>query len=88
MLIAIFSSLIISFSSLLSFSFVDIPPSTTVLASVFHFSGNPPTNLGVSNGKLRKCPDSPNCVVSQTDDESHFIEPLTCPEHGNCGTNR
>ena len=26
--------------------------------------------------KLSPCPDSPNCVSSQSTDESHFIEPL------------
>lgn len=77
MLIAIVSSLIISFSGLLSFSIANMPPSTPALASIFHFAGNPPANLGVSDGKLSQCPDSPNCVVSQTDDEEHFIEPLT-----------
>ena len=76
MLIAIFSSIIISFSGLLSFSPANMPPSTPVLASIFHFAGNPPTNLGVSDGQLSKCPDSPNCVVSQTDDDAHYIQPL------------
>ncbi len=27
-----------------------------------------PTNLGVVDGQLAKCPDSPNCVSTQTDD--------------------
>lgn len=34
------------------------------------------SNLGVENGQLRKCPDSPNCVNSQFHDEKHFIEPI------------
>lgn len=33
-------------------------------------------SLGVSDGRLTPCPDSPNCVSSQADDESHRIEPL------------
>jgi len=36
-----------------------------------------PTNLGVTNGKLAPCPDSPNCVSTQADDVVHRIEPLT-----------
>ncbi|MGB3641065.1 MAG: DUF1499 domain-containing protein [Rivularia sp. (in: cyanobacteria)] len=42
------------------------------------FSGTKPDNLGVSNGKLAACPNSPNCVSSQspTSDETHFIQPL------------
>lgn len=30
-----------------------------------------PDNLGVENGKLAKCPSSPNCVSTQADDEEH-----------------
>ncbi len=48
---------------------------TIVEASVFHFSGTRPTNLGITNGKLLGCPPSPNCVSSQSDD-FHQIEPL------------
>ena len=74
--ISIFASLVISFSGLLSLS-IDSTSSLSVFASIFHFSGNSPTNIGIENGKLTSCPDSPNCVVSQTDDQSHYIEPLT-----------
>ncbi len=76
-LLTIFSSIIISVSGLLSFCTIHVTPSTPLLASILHFSGNPPANLGVNEGNLSKCPDSPNCVVSQaSDDEEHFIEPL------------
>ncbi len=34
------------------------------------FSGKRPTNLGVKNGKLLPCPDSPNCVSSQIDSDN------------------
>jgi len=42
------------------------------------FSGTRPDNLGVNNGKLTACPNSPNCVSSQSpsSDETHFIQPL------------
>ncbi|WP_137170099.1 DUF1499 domain-containing protein [Marinomonas sp. FW-1] len=34
-------------------------------------------NLGVTNGKLADCPNSPNCVSSQTQtNDKHFIEPI------------
>jgi len=39
-------------------------------------AGDRPTNLGVTNGTLAACPDSPNCVSSQARDERHRIEPL------------
>ena len=33
--------------------------------------------IGISQGKLSPCPDSPNCVSSQSPDPSHFVEPLS-----------
>jgi uncharacterized protein (DUF1499 family) len=39
-------------------------------------SGSPPDNLGVHDGRLAPCPESPNCVSSQASDEAHRIEPL------------
>jgi uncharacterized protein (DUF1499 family) len=35
-----------------------------------------PLNLGISDGKLSPCPDSPNCVSSQSSDKRRFIEPV------------
>ncbi len=40
-------------------------------------SGRPPKNPGLTGGRLRPCPGSPNCVSSQAEDEKHFIEPIT-----------
>ena len=39
-------------------------------------SGAGPPNLGVVNGKLCACPDSPNCISSQTTDKKRYTEPL------------
>ena len=47
------------------------------LASILHFEGTVPNNLGVRDGFLSPCPSSPNCVVSQNTDETHYIEPIT-----------
>lgn len=44
-------------------------------------SGSPPDNLGVRDGRLAPCPDSPNCVSSQASDSDHQIDPL--PLKGN-----
>ncbi len=41
------------------------------------FVGKRPNNLGISNGKLAPCPNSPNCVSSQSTDVAHQIAPLT-----------
>ncbi len=35
-----------------------------------------PLNLGITEGKLSPCPDSPNCVSSQSSDKRHFIQPV------------
>ncbi|MEC4893076.1 MAG: DUF1499 domain-containing protein [Oscillatoria sp. PMC 1051.18] len=43
---------------------------------IFSFSGTKPKNLGVKDGKLAACPNSPNCVNSQSSDKEHQIEPL------------
>ncbi|MBD2342769.1 DUF1499 domain-containing protein [Anabaena subtropica] len=40
------------------------------------FTGKRPNNLGVRDGKLAPCPNSPNCVSSQSTDAVHQIAPL------------
>jgi uncharacterized protein (DUF1499 family) len=39
-------------------------------------SGARPSNLGVREGKLAPCPNSPNCVSTQSTDTKHRIDPL------------
>jgi uncharacterized protein (DUF1499 family) len=39
-------------------------------------STDPATRLGVSNGQLASCPDSPNCVSTQAQDDSHRMDTL------------
>jgi uncharacterized protein (DUF1499 family) len=40
--------------------------------------GKRPVDLGIKDGRLKRCPDSPNCVSSQADaaDRLHYVEPL------------
>jgi uncharacterized protein (DUF1499 family) len=38
-------------------------------------SGTMP-KLGIENGLLMRCPNTPNCVNSQATDEKHFIQPI------------
>lgn len=40
-------------------------------------AGEPPANIGVQDGRLTPCPDSPNCVSSYESDETHGIAPLS-----------
>ena len=39
-------------------------------------AGQPPTNIGIQDGRLTACPDSPNCVSSFETSEQHGIAPL------------
>jgi uncharacterized protein (DUF1499 family) len=45
--------------------------------ALFSFSGQRPTNLGVTDNKLLNCPNTPNCVSSQSTDTQHKIAPLS-----------
>jgi len=40
-------------------------------------AGTPPANLGVHNGMLTKCPASPNCIASQTENPQQRINAFT-----------
>jgi uncharacterized protein (DUF1499 family) len=39
-------------------------------------AGKTPDDLGVTDGRLRPCPDSPNCVSTAADDASHRAAPF------------
>ena len=39
-------------------------------------AGEPPQNIGVVNGRLTPCPESPNCVSSYASDAEHSIDPI------------
>lgn len=47
------------------------------LLTLISCAGERPTTLGVQNNQLATCPDSPNCVSSFEQRESHAIAPLT-----------
>ncbi len=40
-------------------------------------SGMRPKDIGVKNGLLKACPNSPNCISTQSDDPIHKFDPLT-----------
>ena len=40
------------------------------------FAGTRPENIGVTDGHLATCPETPICVVSQGADEDHAISPI------------
>ena len=49
-----------------------------LLVSLITLSGCSATkpDLGVNNGKLLPCPETPNCVNSQAVGEEHYIDPI------------
>ena len=46
--------------------------SSTVFLSAC--SGSKPTDIGISNGQLLACPESPNCVNSRSNNQTHAIK--------------
>jgi len=40
------------------------------------FMANSPDDLGVTNGQLAECPDKPNCVSTQSTDDSKQMDPV------------
>ena len=50
---------------------------TITLASVTSCQSTRPTDLGLHEGRLKKCPDSPNCVQSyDKSDKDHYFDPI------------
>ncbi|MES9971685.1 MAG: DUF1499 domain-containing protein [Candidatus Thiodiazotropha sp.] len=47
-----------------------------VILTLFTGCSGTMQKLGIDKGKLTQCPDTPNCVNSQSEDEKHFIQPL------------
>ena len=47
-----------------------------VVLFVLASCGGAMPKLGIDSGKLKTCPDTPNCVSSLAEDEQHFIEPI------------
>ncbi|MCP5357890.1 MAG: DUF1499 domain-containing protein [Pseudomonadales bacterium] len=46
------------------------------LLSLLGCAGERPANLGVHDGQLGTCPDSPNCVSTAEQRDSHRIDPI------------
>jgi uncharacterized protein (DUF1499 family) len=47
-----------------------------VTLALFSLFARRPANIGVRDGRLAPCPDTPNCVCTQAADDAHRIEPL------------
>lgn len=75
----IFGILIILTSSVIFPATTWAVPSTQIAALPIVkniFAGRSPDNLGVNDGHLSSCPNSPNCVLSQNADAAHSISPI------------
>jgi uncharacterized protein (DUF1499 family) len=55
---------------------IDLLLSTTLLVFFAGCSLGSAGHVGLREGKLSECPDSPNCVSSQSAKKDHFIDPL------------
>lgn len=44
--------------------------------TILSLNARRPSSLGLASGKLRPCPDTPNCVCSCDDKDLHVIAPL------------
>ena len=51
--------------------------SLLLFSVLFGCEGTRPTNLGVRDEKLAPCPDKPNCISSQSTDQTHSVSPFT-----------
>ncbi len=47
-----------------------------LFATRSYLSRSSPPSLDLVQGKLRPCPDSPNCVASESSDSAHAVAPL------------
>ena len=47
-----------------------------LIMTLISCSGQRPTNIGITENRLAACPDSPNCVSSDADDDAHKTLPL------------
>ncbi len=50
--------------------------SPVIVLAVISFMSQQPANLGVVNGQLAPCPNSPNCVSTQANDADHRMDAI------------
>jgi uncharacterized protein (DUF1499 family) len=55
---------------------INVALGVVMLSFLFGCSAGAPSTLGVSDGRLAPCPDKPNCVASDAEDETKRIEPF------------
>lgn len=55
--------------------------------AMFSLSAKRPSTLGITDGRLANCPDSPNCVSSQGTMKGQVVEPLRLTSKRESGEN-
>ncbi len=73
----VFKRVLLIFISLLLVAICSLGATVAFSGESKLFAGTRPTNLGVHSGQLASCPSTPNCVISQSPDVKHTIEPFT-----------
>lgn len=51
--------------------------SALLLLTTISCASHPPKTIGLKNGRLRSCPNKPNCVSSEFKTMASWVEPLT-----------
>ena len=54
-----------------------IPVGWAATMATLSATAHRPDNLGVHDGMLAPCPNTPNCVSSQADDDAHRMAPIS-----------
>lgn len=60
----------------MKYLFVFLLASVAGFAFISGCSGKRPDKIGLHDGQLAPCPDSPNCVSTRAGDETHAIAPI------------
>lgn len=60
----------------MKYLYILLPIVVVSLLALTGCSSKTPDNLGMKNGLFSPCPDSPNCVSSQSTDEKHQVDPI------------
>lgn len=59
-----------------------------LMLALLSLTSRRPANLGLESGKLRACPDAPNCVCSSDQSATHGIAPLVWKGQPQAGLER
>jgi len=80
MIVRVIISFLLIITALFGVYFVYLGPNLTdssiEVDNLFSFSGKQPDHVGINNGQLADCPQTPNCISSESNDVTHQVKPL------------